>query len=79
MVVRRGSSVSLKSCPARAIEAVEHKKASAFIILNSKKTFHFSFSTGLRDRFLNFLVCYAIMFLVTNVAVSFGKCFVQTF
>lgn len=27
---------------------------------------------GLRDRFLNFVICYAIMVLVTNVAVSFG-------
>ena len=32
-----------------------------------------SLSTGLRDEFLRFLVCYGIMVLVTNVAVSFGE------
>lgn len=34
-------------------------------------------STGLNDSFVRFLICFGIMVLVTNVAVSFGKCFVQ--
>ena len=35
------------------------------------------FLTGLRNDFMHFLVCSGIVALFTNVAVSFGKCYLQ--